>query len=291
MHGGLNIMCGSAGNGLPIYAALPQSVRSQGALRVGFEQRGDATMMRDSYQAGCLRVRLPRRPESDRPCAIILNTAGGLADGDSIVQNLRWADGTCATVTTQAAEKVYRALSAGCRIQTCIDVEPGADAEWLPQETILFDRAWLERDARIMLAADVSFLGLEAIVLGRAAMGERMTHGRLRDRMRIYRSGRLIYADALEIGGDVDTLMRRAAIGDGAGAMAVIVHASTRAASLLEPVRDALAVSRGHAAASSWNGLLAVRLLAPDGATLRADIIAALSALRSGRPLPRVWRC
>lgn len=291
MHGGLDNFSNVTGNPLFRHAALPQSARSQGRLRIGFERRGDATMMRESYQSGCLRVRLPRRAESDRPCAIVLNTAGGLADGDSIAQDLRWADGACASVTTLAAEKVYRALSIGCRIQTCIDVGQGADAEWLPQETILFDRARLERDARIMLAADVSFLGLEAVVLGRTAMGERMTRGRLRDRMRIYRGGRLIYADALEIGGDVDALMRRAAIGNGAAAMAVIVHASTRAASLLEPVREALAVPRGHAAASSWNGLLAVRLLAPDGAALRADIVAALSVLRGGRPLPRTWQC
>lgn len=291
MDGGLETICGWTVAGPSEHAALPQSVRSQGTLSVGFERRGDATMMRHSYQSGCLRVRLPRRVEGDRPCAIVLNTAGGLADGDSIAQDLRWGAGTRATVTTQAAEKVYRALSAGCRIKTRIDVGSGADAEWLPQETILFDRARLARDARIMLADDVSFLGLEAVVLGRAAMGERITRGRLGDRMRIYRSGRLIYADALEISGDIDALMRRAAIADGAGAMAVIVHASPRAKSLLGPVRDALACPHGHAAASSWNGLLAVRLLAADGAALRADIVAALSALRGGRPLPRVWRC
>ncbi|MGI4878992.1 MAG: HupE/UreJ family protein [Janthinobacterium lividum] len=62
-------------------------------------------MMRDSYQSGCLRVRLPRRTESGRASAIVLNTADGLADGDSIEQDLHWAEGACATVTTLAAEK------------------------------------------------------------------------------------------------------------------------------------------------------------------------------------------
>jgi urease accessory protein len=170
-------------------------------------------------------------------------------------------------------------------------VADGAHAEWLPQETILFDKARLQREARIMLADGVSFLGLEAVVFGRAAMGERMQGGALRDRMRIYRSGRLIYADALEIAGDVEALMRKSAIADGAGAMAVLVHASSEAASLLPAVRGALGSAQGRAAASSWNGLLAVRFLAPDGASLRHDVIAALGVLRGGRPLPRVWRC
>jgi urease accessory protein len=71
----------------------------------------------------------------------------------------------------------------------------------------------------------------------------------------------------------------------------VIVHACPRASTLLEPVRERLETARGQAAASAWNGLLAVRLLAPDGETLRYDMTAALAVLRDGRPLPRVWRC
>jgi urease accessory protein len=291
LYDGLDRLRFTPGHDAPRHAALPQSVRSQGSLRIGFERQGAGTIMRDSFQAGCLRARLPRRPEGGRPCAVLLNTAGGLADGDTITQDLRWGIGTCATVTTQAAEKIYRAMSQGCRNETRIEVMAGAEAEWLPQETILFDDARLERSAKIMLADDVSFLGLEAVVLGRRAMGERMTRGALRDRMRIYRCGRLVYADALEIRGDVDALMRRAAIGGASSAMAVIVHASQNAERLLEPVRSALSSACGQAAASCWNGLLAVRMLAPDGAMLRADIASALSALRSGRPLPRVWNC
>ena len=39
-----------------------------------------------------------------------------------------------------------------------------------------------------------------------------------------------------------------------------------------------------------WNGLLAVRALAPDGRTLQRDIGPIVEAL-SGRPLPRAWQC
>ena len=243
-----------------------------------------------------MRMRMPRVTEPlARPCAVLINTAGGVADGDAIEQRVRWGEGAVATVATQAAEKIYRALSAGSAISTRLEVERGARAEWLPQETILFDGARLSRDARVVLAQDVTFLGVEAVVWGRKAMGETVRNGSLRDRLRIWRNGRLIYADTLALGGDVAALMERAAIGGGASApvtaSAVLVHASDRAASLLEPVRDALEGARGMAAASTWNGLLAVRLLAPDGETLRHDIAAALAVLCEGRPLPRVWRC
>ncbi|MFT3964733.1 MAG: urease accessory protein UreD [Sphingobium sp.] len=274
------------------HAAVPQYLRSQGRLDLSFKRRDGATAIGRAYQAGCIRMRLPRREHADEaPCAVLINTAGGVAEGDRIEQSIQWDAGTCATVTTQAAEKVYRALAHGSEIETRIEVGRGAEAEWLPQETILFDGARLRREARIILDEDVSFLGVEAIVLGRAAMGETMRSGCLRDRLRIWRAGELVYADTLALDADVEALMARAALGGGAGAMAVLVHASARAASLIDPVREALGSAHGRAAASAWNGLLAVRLLAPDGETLRRDVATALAVLRGQRSLPRVWRC
>ena len=273
-------------------AGVPQSLRSAGRIDLALARRGDALTMPRAFQSGCLRVRLPRAGgNGERPTAVILNTAGGVADGDRLDQQIEWREDAIGAVTTQAAEKIYRAIATGSTIETRLSVARGACAEWLPQETILFDGARLRRETRVVLAEDVTFLGLEAVVLGRAAMGETVGTGALSDRLRIWRNDRLIYADALSLDGDITGLMRRSAIGAGARAMAVLIHASARAAGMLAPVRDALGAARGRAAASSWNGLLAVRLLAPDGETLRHDLAAALAALCDGRPLPRVWRC
>lgn len=273
----------------PSHAAVPHLLRSQGVLDISFRRREGRIAIDRGYQAGCLRMRLAG--DGPSPCAVLINTAGGVAEGDQLDQRIAWDEDAAATVTTQAAEKIYRALAAGCAISTELTVARGAQAEWLPQETILFDSFRLRREVRIVLAEDVTFLGVEALVLGRTAMGETVKQGSLRDRMRIWRGGRLIYADTLALDGDVAALMDRAAIGSGARAMAVIVHASGQAEALRDPVRAALDDAAGRAAASCWNGLLAVRLLAADGDTLRQDIALTLSVLRGGRPLPRVWRC
>jgi urease accessory protein len=267
-------------------------MRSHGMIDASFRATGRGTALHRSYQAGNLRLRLPR-PEraGEMPCAVVINTAGGVAGGDSLDQSFAWEPGAAAIVTSQAAEKVYRALGQAARIATRIEVGAGATAEWLPQETILFDGCALTREARVLLADGASFLGVEALVLGRRASGEVVRAASLRDRLRIWRGGRLVYADALVLGEDVERLMQRAGVGSGAGAMAVLVHASDRAAELIAPVREAIQGARGRAAASAWNGLLAVRLLASDGETLRHDVALALAPLRGGRPLPRVWRC
>lgn len=267
------------------------SVRSRGEIRLGVRQVAGATAVAEAYQAGSLRLRLPRTARDAAPGFVILNTAGGLVDGDQLDQRLRWGASTAASVTTQAAEKVYRMEGAGATIATRIDIEAGAGAEWLPQETILFDRARLTRSTEVHLAEDASFLGCEAVVFGRTAMGETVDEGRLDDRWRIWRGGRLVYADALRLDGGIRALMARAAIGAGAAAMAILIHISPTAVSLHAVVREALAAAIGLAAASVSGALLIVRLLARDGAALRHDLTIALAALRSGKPLPRVWGC
>ncbi len=281
-----------ASDGVPTTSTvpLPAYLRSHGRIDASFERVGAASCVMRSYQQGNLRLRIPRRESAgEAPCAVLINTAGGVAEGDTLEYRLEWQPGAEAIATTQAAEKVYRGIGDPARIDTRIAVGAGAAAEWLPQETILFDGFGLKRDARIELADGARFLGVEALVLGRGASGEIVRTGALDDRLRIWRGGRLIYADALVLRGDIVATMRDA--GGGARAMAVVVAATNQAATLIGPVRAAIGAARGRAAASAWNGLLAVRLLARDGETLRHDLALALAPLRDGRPLPRVWRC
>jgi urease accessory protein len=271
---------------------VAQHLRSTGAVDLSLHRHGGRLAVGRSAQSGCLRARFPRRSGADEaPCAVLINTAGGIADGDRLQQRIVWDENAFACVATQAAEKVYRSLDSGSEIETRLEVGEGARAEWMPQETILFDGCRLRRDTQVRLAGSSDFLGVEAIVLGRHAMGEFVRHGSLRDSMRIWRDGRLIYADRLLLDGRVSALMGEAAIGQGAVAMAVIIHASAAVAELLAPIRSALQSAEGRAAASTWNGLLVVRLLAPTGEQLRQDITTVLGVLCEGRPLPRVWRC
>jgi len=44
----------------------------------------------------------------------------------------------------------------------------------------------------------------------------------------------------------------------------------------------------GDVGVSAWNGLALARLVAPDGAALRRDLVAIVSAW-SATPLPRLW--
>ena len=163
--------------------------------------------------------------------------------------------------------------------------------EWLPQETILFDRCALDRWLDIELAPDAWFLGVEAIVFGRTAMGEQVGHANFRDTIRIRRDGRLLLHDAVRIQGEVAARLARPAIGGGACAMATLLHVAPDAEAALDGLRDALADAPGEWGASAWDGMLVARFLAADGASLRQAVVTGLQALRGERPLPRVWLC
>ena len=278
--------------GAPIQAlARPEPSRTRGELRLGFARRDDGSRLVESYQSGCLRARVVNTRSGEAPSVVLINTGGGLAGGDRLRQRVRWAPGSTGEVASQAAEKVYRSIRGDTEVSTRLEVGLDANAEWLPQETIVFDRAQLVRRSEVDLARGASFLGVESVILGRAASGEIVNAARLRDSWRIVREGRLIYADVQKLDGPVDRLMDRPAIGAGARAMAVVMMASDTAMALLGAAREALREAQGRAAASAWNGLLIARFLAPDGMTLRADLIPLLAALRGGRPLPRVWTC
>jgi urease accessory protein len=156
--------------------------------------------------------------------------------------------------------------------------------DWLPQETILYDRADLDRRTLIDLASGAGCLALEAIVLGRAAMGESLGAVRCRDRREIRRSGRSFWIDPLAL--DASALEGSATLNQ-ARALASLVLTEEVAVDPLRAVLDEPGVAGG---VSAFAGRTTLRLMAADGWPLRRQIVRLLHILRRGQPLPRVWQ-
>ncbi len=272
--------------------ALPGAhQRAHGTLRLSFKRRGGTTVLDGLRQEGCLKARFPRAEHGAWAGAITLNSSGGVAGGDALDTAVTVGPGTRATVASQAAERFYRALpgTAPARVSTMLNVAPGAALEWLPQESILFDRCAVRRRLSVDLAGDAWFLGVEQLVFGRTAMGEAVRDAWVRDRIELRRDGRLLLHDAIRLDGPVQSLLDRRATGGAGRGVATLVHAAPDAEARLDALREALA---GYdAGASAWDGLLVARIVAADGACLRAAAVAGLAVLRAARPLPRVWLC
>jgi len=267
-------------------ALRPQ--RAEGALALRFKRTGATTRIETFFQQGCLKTRLPR-PVNAAICeAITMNISGGIAGGDSLFTSITLGTGARAIVSTQAAERLYRALAEPARITTRITLQEGTALDYLPQETILFDGFGLNRSLDIALAEDASFLGLESLVFGRLAMGEAVQTGHLRDRITLRRGGKLVLQDMTRLDGDINAALQRQAVAAGATAVATIIAAGPGAVEKLTRLREAL--GDAHAGASAFEGLILARILAPNAASLRQTILRALAVLQNGRALPKTWQ-
>lgn len=218
---------------------------------------------------------------------VFLNTAGGLTSGDRLSYSVELAPGVRATATTQTAERAYRAPQGRAAMAVRHRVGAGARLDWLPQETILFDGASLARRTDIALERDAACLLLEAVVLGRAAMGETVARVDLSDRRGVTRDGLPVLVEPLRL---TDAALMSGVAGlDGARAFATLALVAPGAEDAVDPVRRLLDQPGVAGGASGWDGRLVVRLMAEDGFPLRRQILRLISALRPG-PLPRVWQ-
>lgn len=265
--------------------------RSTGRIAMAVKARDGTTVLDRLYQAGPLRARVVRPEPGQRTTVVLINTSGGIAAGDHLMVSVEAAPGTALTITGQGAERIYRA-NAGDRashVETALSVAAGARLEYLPQETIIFDRAGLERSLRIDLAAGAEYLGVEALIFGRTAMGEQVREAHVLDKIALFRDGALVYRDALRLPRQTAAGLQTGATMGGAAALATIMFAAPDAASRLAGVRAAL--GEADAGATMRNGLLLVRILAQTGKALRAIVVLVLAVLREGRAMPRVWGC
>jgi urease accessory protein len=238
------------------------------------------------HESGSLRVRFPS-PEAEGLSAVFVNTAGGVAGGDRFDIDIAAGEGSRLTLTTAAAEKIYRAESSPAQLHISLKAAAGSHLGWLPQETILFDRARAWRRIDIDLAESASLLLCEIVVFGRAAMGERMLRGEFVDRWRIRRGGRLVFAETIRLDGDIGSKLANPAIAKGGVAIgtALIVPGDE---ALVERIRTLSESFGGEVGISAWNGFAMARFCAQDAARLRADMMAVLGRA-SGSALPRLW--
>jgi urease accessory protein len=273
--------------------AVPADLeRAVGKLALSVDAADGQDAIRDLHQSGCGRLLFPARLRTDPVEAVVVNTAGGLTGGDRFDISVSVGQGARAIVATQACEKVYASSGPAAKLTTRLSAKEGAVLRWLPQETILFDHSVLERSLVIDMADDADVLAGEAILLGRQAMGEELSTAVLRDRWRIRRGGRLVFAEETAAGGNAAgwpaLRQGKALLGETATASATIVRAAPGADKRLDAVRSIMESTGIDGGASAFDGLLVMRMVAPSGLALRKTLLQLLEQCIETR-LPRVW--
>jgi urease accessory protein len=260
--------------------------RARAEARGSFVRVGARTEPARLFETGGLRWRFPR---SSTPCeTAIVNTGGGVAGGDSYFVSLTLGDSAEVEATTPSAERIYRSDGPAAAITTRLTLAPGARLFWLPQETLMFDGARLERRLEIETSGEAEFIVAETLVFGRLAMGESRIDASLRDSWRVRRDGRLVFADETRLE-HAGSALDRKAVGAGARALSTIVASAPNIEARLPDLRAAIKAAGPdvEGGASALDDLVVARLLAASSHELRAALLAAIVAL--GGRKPRLW--
>jgi urease accessory protein len=260
--------------------------RARAEAQASFARVGARTEPARLFETGGLRWRFPR---SSSPCEVaIVNTGGGVAGGDSYSVSLTLSEGAEVEATTPSAERIYRSDGPAASIATRLVLKAHARLFWLPQETLMFEGARLERRLEVDTSGEAAFIVAETLVFGRLAMGESRIDATLRDSWRVRRDGRLVFADETRLEHAGATLERRA-VGAGARALSTIVASAPDIEARLPDLRAALdaAGSGIESGASAFDGLIVARLLAASFDQLRMGLVASIVAL--GGRKPRLW--
>lgn len=266
--------------------------RSTGSAALATECAGGAIRIADLYQQGCAKLRFPKKHDGGGLEAVMINTAGGITGGDRLDWRFETGRDCTLTITSQACERLYRALEETARINIELVAADASRLNWLPQETILFDGCRAQRRIDAALGDDARLLIVEPLLFGRAAMGETVGQGAFRDGWHIRHKGTVVHADALRFDGQITDLLQKPAVAAGGVAIATVLAMDTGSAhrleALLEPVRRIIGDTGG---ASFWQidetGKLLARLVAEDGYTLRKTLLPLIELLNDGAALPK----
>jgi len=250
----------------------------------------------DVYQTSPFRVLFPRTAGTRVEEAVLVNTSGGIAGGDRLESSVTATERASIAVTTQAAEKVYRAISESAQIMTTLKAHDSAKLAWLPQETIVFNRARVCRRTQIEVSSGSELLALEWLVLGRAAHGEKVSAGEIMDSWRVMKDGRLVWADSFRATDDVFPHVCRKALLSDCTALATLLYIGPDLDVRLEFIRDLASSLECQCASTLVAGLMVVRFAAKVSCHLRAALRNVLQEFGNQLApgpfrVPRMWSC
>jgi urease accessory protein len=270
--------------------------RSDGIGRIVLGSSEGRTQIIDVFQKSPVRVMFPTVPGCKIEEAVLINTGGGIAGGDRIEYDLAAIQNASISVSTQAAEKVYRALDEPARLSTRLKITEAAKLAWLPQETILFDAARICRNTEIEVSSGSELLAVEWVFLGRAAYGEVMTGGHILESWRVKRDGRLIWADSFRVTDSVFEHLHRKVLRAQYKAIGTLIYFGPHLDTRMEFLRAIAPSLECRCAVTAVNGLMIIRFAAELSCDLRLALRSLLQQFsRELGPgpfrVPKMWSC
>jgi urease accessory protein len=268
----------------------------QARLGLGFQRRGEGTILARREHHGPLRVQKPLYPEGPELChAIVLHPPAGICGGDRLQIDVDIGESAQALLTTPGAGKWYRSAGPVAEQSVTLKVGAGGTAEWLPQESIVFAGAQARMHTTVDMAEGARYLGVETLCFGRRASGESFDRGSLRLATDIRLGDKLLWRERGIIDGGSPLMDSPIALAGFTVCSTVLAAGTDVDAETLAACRQAIPNEAGaqHGVTAMQN-IFVGRYLGHSAEAAREWFVELWRALRPafiGRPaaVPRIW--
>ncbi|WP_455197920.1 urease accessory protein UreD [Kaarinaea lacus] len=259
-------------------------------LELGFQSRGDRTVLAHRHHQGPLVVQKPFYPEGDSCHTYLLHPPGGVVGGDQLSIDIAVAQKAHALITTPGSGKLYRSAGPVARIEQQLRVEDQGVLEWLPQDTILFAGCNVDMLTRVDLDQHARFIGWEILCLGRPTSGESFDRGHCRQRVELWRDGLPVVLERNRFKGGDPLLTASWGLQDYPVTATMVATPANK--EILEAVRDT--VKDNGFSATLLDDVLVCRYLGLQGEHARKAFTQAWTVIRPlllNKPAcpPRIW--
>ena len=258
---------------------------------------GKTALVRLSHQ-GPLRIQKLFH-DGDLAHCYLLHPPGGMVSGDSLQSRFRVHQGAKVLITTPASGKLYQARKNQIlqTARTHINITSDAFCAYLPQDTIVFDRAFGELESFLTVDSNATFIGWEHLIFGRRAGGYPFESGQLMQSLRIVREGRLLFRENLRL---TPRTLKAASGLNGmvsfASVTLVLPASSSQTSDVVSVARDTLKLFDVHAGVSAVRKcLISLRILSSVEEETRSaleQLWITVGEKILNRPVssPRIWR-
>jgi urease accessory protein len=162
---------------------------------------GYAQTTASSRHYGPLRIQKLLYPEGPGLChAIIVHPPGGIAGGDELLIRARIASRASALLTTPGATRWYGSMGATASQRVFLNIE--GECEWLPMETIVYDRAQVHSEIQIDCADQARMIGWDTLIFGRQSFGEDFSQGQFYQTISCRFNDRLLWQERTRVTGN-----------------------------------------------------------------------------------------
>jgi urease accessory protein len=262
------------------------------SLELSFTKKHKTILSHIKHQ-GPLRIQRTFYPENNGTChAYLLHPPGGIVGGDQLNINIRAHSQTDTLITTPGANKFYRSNQLYAHQNQHIIVEKNATFEWFPQETIVFDSAYVKSKTRIDLQENARFIGWDIVCLGRPAAGESFVKGHFNQHIEIWRDQQAVLIDRCHFNGDDEAL--HALWGMANYPVNGIMIATNFNRQLVDEIRESVSSNDCQFSVTNINDLIVCRYLGHHASEARSLFTRAWKILRpaiteKAAVIPRIW--